>query len=166
MDSYKISETKGCSTFCTGPIAQGASRCLCVASKKFIYVYEINRTKTRHKKMKEILCPNTVQFVELQRERLVVGYASTFAVYSVQGEGSPLCKCSSFYLIVSHVVFVTSHVSFSLQLSSAAKTSRCSSFCRPLSTPFEPFKSATTSTSWSFPVNINLQQKFCCLMLN
>ena len=95
MDSFKISETKGCSTFCTGAIAQGASTCLCVASKKFIFVYEINRTKTRHKKMKEILCPNNIQFVELQRERLVVGYASTFAVYSVQGEGSPLCMCSS-----------------------------------------------------------------------
>ena len=101
MDSYKISETKGCSIFCAGVIGQNASStCLCVASKKFIYVYEINRTKTRHKKMKEILCPNNIQFVELLRDRLVVGYASTFALYSVQGEGSPLCECIITYLIL------------------------------------------------------------------
>ena len=92
IDSNKLNETKGCSTFCTGLVAQGASTCLCVAAKKFIYVYEINRTKTRHKKMKEILCPNHIQCIELQNERLVVGYASTFAIYSVQGESSPLCE--------------------------------------------------------------------------
>ena len=90
----KIAETKGCTTFCTGYVRQGTSTCLCVVNKRTIYVYELNRTKIRHRKIKEITCMGAVTFVEMQNERLFVGYASMFAIYSVQGDGAPIALVS------------------------------------------------------------------------
>ena len=68
----------------TGLVRQGTSMCLCVAVKNTIKVFELNRTKQRHRKVKEIPVPNTVQYMEMKNEHLVVGYPSSFAIYSVQ----------------------------------------------------------------------------------
>jgi serine/threonine-protein kinase MRCK len=95
VESVKIPETKGCTTFCTGLVQQGTSTCLCVAIKRTIMVYELNRTKFRHRKMKEIQCPGNVQYIEMMNERLCVGYPSSFAIYSVQGEGAPIALVNS-----------------------------------------------------------------------
>ena len=92
VESQKIAETKGCTSFCTGLVMQGTSTLLCVAIKRTILVYELNRTKLRHRRLKEIQCPGTVQYVEIVNERLFVGYPSSFAIYSVQGESAPICK--------------------------------------------------------------------------
>ncbi len=75
-----------------GPVRSGASTCLCVAVKRSILVYEINRTRQRHRRVKEIACPGVVQVLDMLDERLVVGYPSSFAVYSVQGDAAPIGK--------------------------------------------------------------------------
>ena len=90
IEGVKIVDSKGCSMFCVGAVRQGTSSCLCVAVKRQIIVYELNRTKQRHRRVKEILCPGTVQHIEMCSERLCVGYPSSFALYSVQGEGPPV----------------------------------------------------------------------------
>lgn len=40
--------------------------------------------------MKDIQVPGHIQYLELISERLIVGYPSTFALYTVQGSGAPL----------------------------------------------------------------------------
>jgi len=90
IECVKIVDSKGCSMFCYGAVRQGTTSCLCVAVKRQIIVYELNRTKQRHRRVKEILCPGTVQYIEMFSERLCVGYPSSFALYSVQGEGPPV----------------------------------------------------------------------------
>lgn len=97
LDGYeaevvKIQETKGCQFFCTGLMRQGSTVALCVAIKRTVQVYELNKTRQRHRKVKDIQVPGTVQFIEMINERLCVGYPSCFAVYSVQGDGAPICK--------------------------------------------------------------------------
>ena len=89
-ESVKIMDNKGCSSFCTGLVRQGSSMVLCVANKRIVHVYEINRTKQRHRKIKEIPCPNNVQYIQVINERLLVGYQSFFAIYSLQGDGAPM----------------------------------------------------------------------------
>lgn len=91
-DSVKINETKGCQTFCTGLIRQGTVTCLCVAIKRTIQVYEVNKTRVRYRKLKDIQVPGHVEFVDMMSERLCVGYPSTFAIYTVQGDGAPMSK--------------------------------------------------------------------------
>ena len=78
--------------FCTGSVRQASSRCLCVAIKRTIQVYELNKTRQRHRKIKDIQVPGQVQFLEIMTEKLCVGYPSYFAVYSVQGDGAPMSK--------------------------------------------------------------------------
>ncbi|XP_064603051.1 serine/threonine-protein kinase MRCK alpha-like isoform X2 [Liolophura sinensis] len=95
LDGYeaevvKIQETKGCQFFCTGLMRQGSTVALCVAIKRTVQVYELNKTRQRHRKVKDIQVPGTVQFIEMINERLCVGYPSCFAVYSVQGDGAPI----------------------------------------------------------------------------
>lgn len=41
--------------FATGSINDNTTTCLCVAVKRLIYVYELNRTKNRHLKIKVIV---------------------------------------------------------------------------------------------------------------
>ena len=91
LDSKNVA-IKGSSLFCTGLVSQGTSTCLCVAIKRTILVYELNRSKLRHRMMKEILCPGQVQCIKVINERLFVGYPSTYSIYSLQGEGPPIGK--------------------------------------------------------------------------
>ena len=51
-EPVKIAESKGCSMFATGAIHGNKANCLCVAVKRHVYVYELNRTKYRHLKIK------------------------------------------------------------------------------------------------------------------
>ena len=50
-EPIKIPEAKNCIMFATGSQDNNAS-CLCVAVKRHILVYELNRTKFRHLKIK------------------------------------------------------------------------------------------------------------------
>lgn len=51
---YKLAETKGCQSIVSGHVRHGALTCLCVAMKRQVLCYELNQSKTRHKKIKEI----------------------------------------------------------------------------------------------------------------
>lgn len=90
VEAVKVAESKNCTTSCVGLIRQGSSSCLCIAVKRTVQVYELTRTRLRHRKVKDIQVPGHVQYLELANERLIVGYPSVFAVYSVQGSGAPL----------------------------------------------------------------------------
>ncbi|KAK7103526.1 hypothetical protein V1264_018406 [Littorina saxatilis] len=107
-EPVKITETKGCSMFCTGTVQQqggsntasavtavgggngGIMHCLCVAIKRTVQVYELIKTRQRVHKIKDIQVPGTVQCIEMMSDRLCVGYPSSFAIYSVQGDAAPM----------------------------------------------------------------------------
>ncbi|XP_078069650.1 serine/threonine-protein kinase MRCK alpha-like [Mustelus asterias] len=89
-DFFKLVETKGCQTLVSGSMRHGAATCLCVAMKRQVQCYELNQSKTRHKKFKEIQVPGNVQWMAIFSERLLVGYQSGFAKYPLQGDGGPI----------------------------------------------------------------------------
>uniref|UniRef100_A0A8C6JLR7 Serine/threonine-protein kinase MRCK alpha n=1 Tax=Melopsittacus undulatus TaxID=13146 RepID=A0A8C6JLR7_MELUD len=86
---YKLAETKGCQSIVSGHVRHGALTCLCVAMKRQVLCYELNQSKTRHKKMKEIQVQGNVQWMSVFSDRLCVGYQSGFLKYPLHGEGSP-----------------------------------------------------------------------------
>lgn len=45
-DSFKLAETKGCTTIVSGPVRNGSLTCLCVAMKRQIICYEVRKTLT------------------------------------------------------------------------------------------------------------------------
>lgn len=87
----KIAETKGCQTLVSGTIRHGSLTCLFVAMKKpgdKVIIYELNKSKTRHRKLREITIPGSVQWMGLQVDKLYVGFPSGFQRYSLQGDGT------------------------------------------------------------------------------
>ncbi|XP_054254432.1 serine/threonine-protein kinase MRCK alpha isoform X3 [Indicator indicator] len=86
---YKLAETKGCQSIVSGHVRHGALTCLCVAMKRQVLCYELNQSKTRHKKIKEIQVQGNVQWMAIFSDRLCVGYPSGFLKYPLHGEGSP-----------------------------------------------------------------------------
>ncbi|XP_069371289.1 serine/threonine-protein kinase MRCK alpha isoform X1 [Paralichthys olivaceus] len=89
-DSYKLAETKGCQTIVSGPVRNSSLTCLCVAMKRQIICYEVNKSKARHRRLREVQAPGPVQWMGLLNERLYVGYQSGFTRYSVHGDMSPV----------------------------------------------------------------------------
>ncbi|XP_063757517.1 serine/threonine-protein kinase MRCK alpha isoform X6 [Eleginops maclovinus] len=89
-ESYKLAETKGCQTIVSGPVRNGSLTCLCVAMKRQIICYEVNKSKARHRRLREVQAPGPVQWMGLLSERLYVGYQSGFTRYSVHGDVSPV----------------------------------------------------------------------------
>ncbi|RLW06955.1 hypothetical protein DV515_00004121 [Chloebia gouldiae] len=87
-DFYKLAETKGCQAIVSGHVRHGALTCLCVAMKRQVLCYELNQSKTRHKKIKEIQVQGNVQWMSIFSDRLCVGYQSGFLKYPLHGEGS------------------------------------------------------------------------------
>uniref|UniRef100_A0A8C5I247 Serine/threonine-protein kinase MRCK alpha n=1 Tax=Gouania willdenowi TaxID=441366 RepID=A0A8C5I247_GOUWI len=90
IESHKLAETKGCQTIVSGPVRNGSPTCLCVAMKRQIICYEINKSKTRHRRLRELQAPGPVQWMGLISERLYVGYQSGFIRYSVHGDATPV----------------------------------------------------------------------------
>ncbi|KAF1663894.1 Serine/threonine-protein kinase MRCK alpha, partial [Aptenodytes patagonicus] len=86
---YKLAETKGCQSIVSGHVRHGALTCLCVAMKRQVLCYELNQSKIRHKKIKEIQVQGNVQWMSVFSDRLCVGYQSGFLKYPLHGEGSP-----------------------------------------------------------------------------
>ncbi|KAG8443852.1 hypothetical protein GDO86_009153 [Hymenochirus boettgeri] len=86
---FKLVETKGCQGIASGQVRNGTLTCLCVSMKRQVLCYELNQTKTRHKKIKEIQVPGNVQWMAILNERLCVGYQSGFIRYPLHAEGSP-----------------------------------------------------------------------------
>uniref|UniRef100_A0A8D2MDU6 Serine/threonine-protein kinase MRCK alpha n=1 Tax=Zonotrichia albicollis TaxID=44394 RepID=A0A8D2MDU6_ZONAL len=69
-DFYKLAETKGCQAVVSGHVRHGALTCLCVAMKRQVLCYELNQSKTRHKKIKEIQVQGNVQWMSIFSDRL------------------------------------------------------------------------------------------------
>ncbi|XP_031559571.1 serine/threonine-protein kinase MRCK alpha-like isoform X2 [Actinia tenebrosa] len=88
-EPVKIAETKGCSMFATGGIHSHSSTCLCVAIKRHIVVYELNRTKFRHLKIKDIHLNFNLQWMGVSFGKLIVGYVSGFTIYALEGDAQP-----------------------------------------------------------------------------
>lgn len=53
-DSFKLLETKGCQLLAWGKPRPGAYTCLCVAMKRQVICYELNKSKPRHQRLREI----------------------------------------------------------------------------------------------------------------
>uniref|UniRef100_A0A673LYA2 non-specific serine/threonine protein kinase n=1 Tax=Sinocyclocheilus rhinocerous TaxID=307959 RepID=A0A673LYA2_9TELE len=89
-DFQKIAETKGCQTLVSGTIRQGSLTYLFVSMKKpdKVMIYELNKSKTRHRKLRDILVPGSVQWMGLQGDKLCVGFQSGFLHYNLQGDGT------------------------------------------------------------------------------
>lgn len=99
VEWIKVAETKGCITFATGIMRRSPQLgyCLCVAIKRQntsqVIIYEVTRTKTRHKRLREVMLPTQAQTLNILSEgRLCVGYQSGFSIYSIMGDQHPLCK--------------------------------------------------------------------------
>ncbi|XP_055028082.2 serine/threonine-protein kinase MRCK alpha isoform X3 [Misgurnus anguillicaudatus] len=90
IDFYKIAETKGCQSVLSGTLRHGSLTCLFVAMKKpdKVIIYELNRSKTRHRKVRDILVPGPVQWMGLHGEKLCVGFQAGFLRYNLQGDGT------------------------------------------------------------------------------
>ncbi|XP_055924337.1 serine/threonine-protein kinase MRCK alpha-like isoform X2 [Argiope bruennichi] len=88
----KVPDTKGCITFCTMCINNGNSSLylFCTAIKKQVLVYEVNRTKGRHHRRKEICLPVPAQTLDVIGNRLCVGLPSAFHLYSVLDDSPPI----------------------------------------------------------------------------
>ena len=124
VECIKMEENRNCSLVCTGLVGQGTSTSLCIACKRTVNVYELNRTKQRYRAVKEVKCPGTVQFITISNERLCVGYPSSFAIYSIQGDGAApvgqfyshkqyvLFTCTYFVLIYIHILNIVSSDNF------------------------------------------------------
>ncbi|XP_011311013.1 serine/threonine-protein kinase MRCK beta isoform X2 [Fopius arisanus] len=96
VEWIKVAETKGCITLTTGVVRRNPlTYCLCVAIKKqnasHVMIYEITRTKTRHKRIQELMLPCHAQTLQVLSEgRLCVGYPSGFSIYSILGDHHPI----------------------------------------------------------------------------
>ncbi|XP_039537681.1 serine/threonine-protein kinase MRCK alpha-like isoform X2 [Pimephales promelas] len=86
----KIAETKGCQTLVSGTIRHGSHTWLFVAMKKpdKVIIYELIKSKTCHRKLREIIVPGSVQWMGLQGDKLCVGFQSGFLRYNLQGDGA------------------------------------------------------------------------------
>ncbi|CAG7822663.1 unnamed protein product, partial [Allacma fusca] len=96
VEWIKVAETKGCITLTTGVMRPGPPSvyCLCVAVKRQntsqVIIYEITRTKTRHKRLREVLLPAQAQCLDIFSDsRLCIGYQSGFTIYSLMGDQHP-----------------------------------------------------------------------------
>ncbi|XP_030854470.1 serine/threonine-protein kinase MRCK alpha isoform X2 [Strongylocentrotus purpuratus] len=83
----KVEEPRGCTMFTTGIIRQGSTTCMCVAMKRTVLIYEFNRNKGRHKRIKEVTLPAPAQCMEVFGGRLCAGYTSGFGMFSIQMQG-------------------------------------------------------------------------------
>lgn len=97
VEWIKVPESKGCGTFTTGIIKRVPhfTYCLCVALKRQntsqVIIYEITRTKQRHKRLREVMLPTQAQTLRVFTDgRLCVGYQSGFSLYSIAGDHCPI----------------------------------------------------------------------------
>jgi serine/threonine-protein kinase MRCK len=61
-----------------------------------VIIYEITRTKVRHKRLREVLLPTQAQTLHIFSDgRLCVGYQSGFTIYSILGDQHPMCTLNS-----------------------------------------------------------------------
>uniref|UniRef100_A0AC35UBI3 Non-specific serine/threonine protein kinase n=1 Tax=Rhabditophanes sp. KR3021 TaxID=114890 RepID=A0AC35UBI3_9BILA len=78
----KIPDTKNCHNFCIGGgNAQSTYHCICVAIRKSVFVYQIDRSEKRFQKLRELAMPGEPQSLVLTNGMFFVGAPSTFRFY-------------------------------------------------------------------------------------
>ncbi|KAF5403765.1 Serine/threonine-protein kinase MRCK beta [Paragonimus heterotremus] len=84
-EPIKVSDPKSCSLFVCGMSRSNTICLLCAAGRRSVFVYEIARVRGRHRRLREITFPDTVQAVSLVRggDWLCVGCPSYFALCSL-----------------------------------------------------------------------------------
>lgn len=55
-------------------------------------LYDINRTKNRHHKRRDIPLPTSAQCLNVMGDRLCIGFPSSFFIYSLWEDTPPFCK--------------------------------------------------------------------------
>ncbi|TSN30241.1 Serine/threonine-protein kinase MRCK alpha [Bagarius yarrelli] len=89
-DSFKLLETKGCQLLVSGKPRHSSHMCLCVAMKRQIIFYELNKSKARHLRIREIQVPGVVQWMAFLNEYLLLGFQGGFMRYSLHSDASPV----------------------------------------------------------------------------
>ncbi|XP_039548177.1 serine/threonine-protein kinase MRCK alpha isoform X2 [Pimephales promelas] len=87
IDKIKVADTKNCQTLVSGVVRNGV--CFCLAIKRQITCFEINKSKSRHCHLMDIQAPGTIQWMALFSQQLCVGYQAGFMRYSLHGETPP-----------------------------------------------------------------------------
>lgn len=65
-----------------------------------VVLYDINRTKSRHHKRRDISLPTSAQCLNVMGDRLCVGFPSSFFIYSLWEDTPPFCKDVSLYFLL------------------------------------------------------------------
>ena len=89
-DPIKLPDTKGCTSFDIAVVGDAGTTLVCVAVKRTVQVYELNRTKQRFRRVKDIQCSGFIQYLSVVKETLIVGCSSCFTVYSLTEEEAML----------------------------------------------------------------------------
>ncbi|VDK67278.1 unnamed protein product [Onchocerca ochengi] len=80
----KVAETKGCHLMAMGA-GSSSDPChyFCVAIKKSVLVFQIDRSEKRHRKIRELAMPGQPQTMTVMRGKLCVGYPSGFRMWDL-----------------------------------------------------------------------------------
>uniref|UniRef100_A0A671PJP9 Serine/threonine-protein kinase MRCK alpha n=1 Tax=Sinocyclocheilus anshuiensis TaxID=1608454 RepID=A0A671PJP9_9TELE len=87
IDKNKVADTKNCQALVSGVVHN--STCFCLASKRQISCYEINKSKSRYS-LSISQAPGIVQWMVLFGQQLCVGYQAGFMRYSLHGDAPPV----------------------------------------------------------------------------
>nr|XP_055043217.1 serine/threonine-protein kinase MRCK alpha isoform X5 [Misgurnus anguillicaudatus] len=88
VDKNKVADTKNCQALVSGVVRN--MTCFCLAIKRQISCFEINKSKSRHCHLVDIQAPGIVQWMALFNQYLCVGYQAGFMRYSLYGESPPI----------------------------------------------------------------------------
>lgn len=87
----KVPETKGATCFVLVTLPNETY--ICVAIKKTLLIYQVNRKKSRYVFWREVQMPLNIQTLTSHKNMIAVGTNSNFVVYHVKNrEQLPLCK--------------------------------------------------------------------------
>lgn len=91
IEWIKVTETKGATCFVL--VSLPSDTFICVAIKKTLLIYQVNRKKTRYTFWREVQMPLNIQTLTSHKNMIAVGTNSNFVVYHVNNrEQPPLCK--------------------------------------------------------------------------
>uniref|UniRef100_A0A672PUG3 non-specific serine/threonine protein kinase n=1 Tax=Sinocyclocheilus grahami TaxID=75366 RepID=A0A672PUG3_SINGR len=93
IDKNKVADTKNCQTLVSGVVRNNT--CFCLAIKRQISCYEINKSKSRYCHLVDIQAPGTVQWMAFFGQQLCVGYQACFMRYSLHGDTPPVSMLHS-----------------------------------------------------------------------
>ncbi|XP_016381913.1 serine/threonine-protein kinase MRCK alpha isoform X9 [Sinocyclocheilus rhinocerous] len=88
IDKNKVADTKNCQALVSGVVRNNT--CFCLAIKRQISCYKINKSKSRYCHLVDIQVPGTVQWMAFFGQQLCVGYQACFMRYSLHGDTPPV----------------------------------------------------------------------------